>query len=253
LWQFALYLSGGGAALLAMYALCVICGVLLRRESTPISRPELGLLVLWLFFPVAVIFAISWIKPLFLPRFLIICLPAWCLLAAAGLAAMRPRAIGTLIAALLVALSIPAIGRLYAAGLDQPNEDWRGATAYVLQRSQPADGAIFYSSQCRMPFDFYAAGAPTAPRVIFPAHEGQLTYLDFMGKPNDELLSNVHQQFARVWLVMCHNELPTGDYDAPTRSARARLQSQFQLASSKSFPGIQVEEYAKSTDRRGLL
>lgn len=243
LWEFALYLSGGGAAVFAVYAVCVLCGFLLRGKAEQTLQKWLRLAALWLVLPVVLTFVLSWIKPVFLPRFLIVTLPAWCLLAAIGIAKMRPRLIGAAAGVLLVALSVPTIEHLYAAGLDQPNEDWRNATAYVLHRSQATDGAIFYSSQCRLPFDFYAGGAANGPRVIFPAHGDKLTYLDFMGRPSEEQLANIHQEIARLWLVMCHNELPGSGYDAATRNLRISLQSQYQLTSSASFPGVEVEEY----------
>jgi hypothetical protein len=157
---------------------------------------------------------------------------------------MRPRVLGWAGAAALLLLSIPADQRLYAQGFDQPNEDWRNATAYVLARSQATDGAIFYSSQCRMPFDFYAGGAANKPGTIFPAHATTLSYLDFMGKPDERLLLSLNQRTARLWLVMCHNQLPSG-YDANTEMIRAALARQFRLVSSAEFPGVKIERYER--------
>ena len=130
-------------------------------------------------------------------------------------------------------------------GLDQPDEEWRAATQYLLSEAKPQDGALFYSSQCRMPYEFYRAEEKQiGPQVVFPAHGSQVTFRDFMGRPEAASLAGMGTRYPRVWLVMCHNRLPTG-YDAATQATRAALSANYKLRGKQKFPGIEIELYQR--------
>src|SRR5262249_35424764 len=88
LWDFALNFAGnGGTWLLLAFSAALLAGLL------PGLRPPLRVsweawrlrfLGLWLLFPIALTLGISLVKPLFVPRYFIFCLPALLLLVSCG-------------------------------------------------------------------------------------------------------------------------------------------------------------------------
>ena len=56
------------------------------------------------------------------------------------------------------------------------------------------------------------------------------------------MLAGLAPRYPRVWLVMCHDLLPTG-YDAPTQNIRGLLSAHYSLAAQVEFPGVQIELY----------
>jgi mannosyltransferase len=127
--QLALYLGAGGLGALA----------LIRGGRTgnadPLARWRSWLVLLWAGLPILLVVAVSFVKPLLVARYLVGSLPAIVLVAAAGLASLRPAA-GRAAVALLVVASAVVLGFLYT-GPDR--EDWRGATRYLATETGPGD------------------------------------------------------------------------------------------------------------------
>src|SRR5438132_4628348 len=193
----------------------------------------------WLLLPVVIILGLSLLKPVFMNRFLIVVLPALCLLAAAGITQIRSEFVGAALAAGLVIGAAYGVNDFQRHGLDQPDEEWRAATQYLLSEAKPQDGALFYSSQCRMPYEFYRQEEKqVGPVVVFSAHGSQVTLRVFMCRPEAASLAGMGTRYPRVWLVMCHNRLPTG-YDAATQNIRARLPANYKLSCQQHFSGRQ--------------
>ncbi len=123
-------LAGGIPVLVAIAALAVAAVVSQRRDR------RIWLLLAAALLPIAVAIGVSVLRPMLLPRYLVVCLPFMALLAGIGLAAIRPRAArlaaGVAMAALL-ALSLPS------AYADDRAQDWRSAGAYIAAASQPGD------------------------------------------------------------------------------------------------------------------
>src|SRR5438067_2508351 len=105
--QFAIYLSGaGGDMLLGLYLIAlVLAGIAWHRSRHEPGSWRYELVFAWLLLPVGIVFGLSLLKPIFMNRFLIVVLPALCLLAAAGITQIRNNFIGV---ALAVALLIGA-------------------------------------------------------------------------------------------------------------------------------------------------
>jgi 4-amino-4-deoxy-L-arabinose transferase-like glycosyltransferase len=238
LYVLGLFFAGGdGNGLALLYLACVSLALVIPRERAG-SQPRWNLmfLVLWLVVPIALVFILSLVKPVFLYRYLIVSLPALCLLAAWGITRIKPRWLGGILLAAVAALSLIADTGLYARGLDQPLEDWRSATAYILSQSQSGDAIIFYTAQGRMPYEFYAESSTAAkPAIAFPAHDPRrLSYLDFMGKPLPATIASLTRQ--RVWLVLSHN-------DPNTEAIQRMLTARYAVGSVKEFSGISVLLY----------
>ena len=99
------------------------------------TRWRWGLLLLWLGVPIICSLVVSvTLQPIIDPRYLTICLPPLCLLAAGALTQIWPRWPACAALTLLVVADIGSLGDYYRT---TQNEDWRGVTDYVLAHAQP--------------------------------------------------------------------------------------------------------------------
>jgi mannosyltransferase len=126
--QAARDIGGDGAvpALTALVALAV--GLPLAAKLVP-QRPALALTGAWLLAPALLSFAVSQKHPIFLPRYLVVSLPALALLLGAAVTAARPALLGI---ALAGGLLVAASTSLYQWYRRPPVENWQQASAYLL-------------------------------------------------------------------------------------------------------------------------
>jgi mannosyltransferase len=200
---------------IATVALLLLAAVRIVREP----RWGAGLVLSWLIIPVGLMLIWSFIgQPIFTPRNLLVSLPAVALLLAWVLLRSRlSPVVAWLAVAVLIALRAVALGPSYGTS----PENWRAATAYVLQASQPGDCIAFYPLDASMPFDYYA-GKPVTPHV------------------EQYVTPTVAAGCARVWLVASHQGLPTGTagsraHYARYESLRAALGTRFPHHATRSF------------------
>ena len=181
-------------------------------------------------------------KPIFVDRFLIVCLPALVLLAAIGVSQIRQRWI---LAGSLVVLLLLSVRKIPWYGAQLEKEDWRGTTSYVVSHASPKDGIVFYTSYGRLGFDYYARRLrPRSQtcKVAFPDR------LDFNAAtkvdPDDSLLASLPQQYEQIWLFVRFNELDP-QLQRRDRSIEAILASEYPNAIEKRFRGMRVLQYSR--------
>lgn len=236
IYQFLDLLSGHGGlwSVAVCLALCVLAlAPLFGSARSERERWSLRLVALWLVLPPLLALAATPFKPLFFPRYMIMCVPALVLLASRGITRVAEipiagRAIGP--ACLVVVISLSAWGTARYFGSEIPTEDWRSAVGYILQREQPGDGAVFY-----IPNDYgylyYVRRAASsqriteAPVVLYPSEPRHPV-------SRDEVL-RVTNGRPRVWLILCSQSV--------NPQAAATMQStvseQFQKLDSHVFAG----------------
>ena len=161
---YSLSLSKGRClAYLTLWGIALWCAL---RKAT---RASLALPVCrnaWLLVPLAIIGVVGLVQPLWVPRFLAVCIPAAVLLAAAGMARLAhwSRTAGILTLLIVMFYSGSAI-RFY---LRHPefSVDWRTAITYLLPRLQPGDEVVM-DPYVRYTFDYYRqASALKTPPVV---------------------------------------------------------------------------------------
>lgn len=235
--QFLKLLTGQGGWLLAGIYFCLSSLTLVRSFSP--NRPErerwmAAFLALWLILPPALTLALSAIKPLFFPRYMVMCVPALVLLAARGIATVlaapglrRPAAA----AALATLLSLSAWGTdHYLLGRKNQTEDWRSAVSYILANQRAKDGAVFYIPNVYS-YLYYVQrarmqhGVTTAPDVLFPT-------VPWHDLSRQEIQATTACR-DRVWLILC-NESVNPKALATVQSA---LRGTFQQRQQAIFPG----------------
>jgi mannosyltransferase len=130
----------GGIALAVVLIVLVCYGF--ARAAADRQEWQAGFLAAWLLIPVILDFAVSKVvQPLFLDYYLIIVVPPFLLLAAVGVAKLPQRAAQAIAIGLLTVLSVVGIRNWYTA---PGQENYRGATRYILNNEQPGDGVIYY-------------------------------------------------------------------------------------------------------------
>jgi mannosyltransferase len=254
LWVFGLHLTGNGGTLLllgcagACIAAVAPVWTTLRIETVSWESWRYRVLLCWLLFPPFLTLALSLVKPLFVPRYFIFCLPALALLVASGLTRLRSNwLIGTALSLMLI-LSLRGTAAYYKQDLDIQRDDWRAATKYLLGHAEPGDALLFHVPMGRMPYEFYVSvlgSLPSsAPFVLYPHHGDRITFLDFVEKPNDGELQRLLPQHKRAWLVLTYAETPSGQPDARTIELSKILENVYPTVEQRDFTGIDIQLYS---------
>ena len=201
-----------GWVLVLAYSIAVIASVTTGVRAPSDERRRVRFLLYWLAFPIVTTLVLSFIRPVFLPRYMIVTLPALALLAGYGLA-LLPKTVAVPLTTGLVALSLAGTLDYYRQDFDIVREDWRTVTRCILDRSEPGDLLLFHTAQGRMPFEYYAGrladhARQPRPSVLFPAaRRGAVSWRDFMGSPRSEPLKAALASAnppEHVWLILSH-------------------------------------------------
>jgi mannosyltransferase len=253
LWIFAVHLAGNSGPWLLLASVAACLAALLpfwpthKALRVPWGIWRYRFLLSWLLFPILLTLALSLIKPLFVPRYFIFCLPALFLLVACGIARLRPGAAQVAALLFLLLLSFRGTAGYYTQDLDIQRDDWRAAAQYLLNHSQPGDALLFHVPMGRMPYEFYRSLQPLtpAPVVLYPHHADRLTFLDFVEKPNDAELERLLPEQPRAWLVLTYAEAQSGLLDARSVELTGLLSHFYSSVEQRDFPGIEILLYSK--------
>ncbi len=264
--EFYEHLAGGNNwALLIIYAVAsfaaamplgkqLFAGGQGRETSWETWRAQF--LLIWLIFPVLLTVLLSLARPVFLGRYMIFCLPALLILAAAGLARLRQAWL--LVAALSGILLLGLQGVFFVYGHDFDNErDASGAASdFILDHSQPGDAVVFHIAATRVAYEFFRSlrtGENTTsarvteqlgPEIVFPHHGDRLDYRDFTGKPTADLLHAAGVSHPRVWVMLMNNG-PAESPDATTSMLTQVLSESLPRVDRWHFTKVEVRLYSR--------
>jgi uncharacterized membrane protein len=253
LWVFALHLTGNGGPLLlgAFVAACLAAAPALWRDHRLRSFSwhawRFRFLLLWIVVPPLMTLAVSLVKPLFVPRYFIFCVPALLLLLASGVARLRTPWLKVPAVLLLLILSFRGTAGYYQRDLDIERDDWRGITQLLLDRTEPGDALLFHVPMGRMPYEFYRSFQPLAPApvVLYPNHADRITFLDFVEKPNSAELTGLLRLHRRVWLVLTYAKTPAGMSDTRTAELTQLLGLTHTNIGQREISGVQILLYSR--------
>jgi hypothetical protein len=230
-------LVGGGVMLLAFVSLIVFGFARRYRDQIPIvgggSFSPAAYVVLCFLVPIGLVFGISLVRPLTVPRYLIATVAPLALAAAAGLMAIPHRALR---AAALVAVTILAF-RSSVAQLARGSFDFRSATAYVLEGAASGDALMFCLPHAKMSFDYYARRASFVPPTIYPTYPRPYKEPLF-GEPgalSPDELGMLAAGYDRLWMLCTHDK--KGKYGPPVLTAIANSHV---ILEDKYFPEVRV-------------
>jgi mannosyltransferase len=231
---------------LFLYLICVAMG-LLPAILAIVRNGEIDsdriVLACWLLLPIVIVLLVSIARPVFAPRYFIICLPAWVVLAATGITSLRSRVAGGLMVVALVFLGVEGVRSFYKADFDIGRNDVRSATAYILEHARTGDAIIFYTLSTRFPYDYYAARSTSTvkPEIVWPGTNSHLGWRDFMGTPSPSRVPEFANGHPRIWMVA--TSPVSGD---PRMSVfQAAVEREFRLAGTQEFPYIYVSLFER--------
>jgi mannosyltransferase len=211
-------LAGSQSLVVAVAVAAVIATVGAVRRPSERAWP-LVFSALLAVVPVVVIFTASYVKPTFLPRYLIVAIPGIVLLVAAGISELRAPALMLAAAAVVVAIAVPRLDDWYS---NESKENWRGVAATVAARSRPDDIVVIY------PF----------------GHDAFRFYYD--EKPillGGEVLANrLHNQHDRVWIVLYGRRAK----DSTAALLAEALESDHPERRQWTFNGLVVRLYSRA-------
>ena len=186
------------------------------------------LILSMIFTPFAITLLVSLVRPVFYHRFLIICLPGWLIMLAVALLSIRSRAwrIGAIV---IVGLLSLVTTLLYYT---RKTEDWRGAAAYLIANTRPADRVLYYQPVGQFAAESYRDWLQT-PNLPRPRSIG-------ITAANSDWERQLNGA-ARVWLVLYRVK----GYDAEARAIEEELGGSYAASGSKALHGITILEYKR--------
>jgi mannosyltransferase len=259
--EFGGHLAGNnGLPLLLLYVAACLAAIVPQGKMTWLFRPGAAsdlwtrqFLLICLLFPVVLTLLLSLVRPIFLGRYFIFCLPPLIILAAAGLARLRSTRLLAASLAFMLLLSMQGTLRYYDQDFDLERDGSGAAADFILAHAQPGDAILFYIPGARAPYEFFKsihtsagsqAGAVAGPEIIYPRHGDGLRYRDFTGKLSGDFMRSVPRGYPRVWLVLMDNRT-VGHPDATTLMINETLGEAFPRVEREKFPKVEVRLYSK--------
>ena len=258
------FLSDFTNGLPLIYAACCLLAIIASGKSlwSRSARPDwttwrTRFLLVWLVFPVLVTVLLSWARPVFLPRYMIFCLPALLTLVAAGLAGIKPAPLSAALVFLVLVFSALKIPFVYGHDFDSERDASGAAANFILDHSEAGDAILFHIAETRVPYEFFRSlragentarenfSAPIGPEILFPHHGPGLDYHDFTGKPTADFLRAATTSHRRVWVMLMNNGTPSSP-DPTTVMLTQLLPGTFPGLQRWRFPKVEVRLYSRS-------
>jgi len=199
-----------------------------RARGNELEAEHYALVIAGATLPIVLVLAASVIKPYFVDKYLIECLPFAALFVAIGVNGLRPRAVA--LGALSLTLLFSAHGT--ARYLSHPDkDDWRAATHFVRSSSRPGDAALFFPHYVVTPFEYYSVAFDSSRDNVEVVYPGTFGDGDVFGA-----LAMVQHRYDRLWALF--NE--DGDAGVVVRDSLAH---RYPVLSDRQFTGVRVVLY----------
>ncbi len=169
---------------------------------------------------------VSVVRPIFYHRFLIIGLPAWVFMTAAGAEAIRSRTWRAAAVVGVCALSLASAITSYS----RVQEDWRGVTRYLIAEARPEDRVLYYHAEGSFAVENYRNWLPggSAPRPQGIA----------VSASNDDWANQINGA-ERVWLVL-YRAKPD---DPLAHAIDTNLRKRYSVEQDVPFRAVTILEY----------
>ncbi|MBI3977988.1 MAG: hypothetical protein HY331_07375 [Chloroflexi bacterium] len=187
-------------------------------------------LAMYLFTPILGFYLLSLRLPLFADRYLIVASPAFYLLLACGLAAVRRRSAAVFGLCLVVVLG-SSISSIWAQAHTTIKADFRSAARYFAERTDGREPVVFVIPYAQHTFSYYYRASLAVRQA--PYTNG--------GLPPEQVAARLRAELGgeqRVWVILSEEET----YDAHAL-ARAWLDGNGRPAESERFVGVALYRY----------
>lgn len=200
-------LSGEAGIWLAIVyglALLLVVAAVTKRsvDREPFLRWRYAFVLLWGVGPIALAFLFSFLKPIFVSRYLLVSLPALALVAAAAFSILRGRmvVVAGLITATAVALSMIALNRWY----ETPGIRWTERLEQLADDDGADAGMVFYSPTMLRPYLYYAERTNVIdrlPELEYPSSYRWPGFSRTRYNPDYEAIAARAGEHERMWLI----------------------------------------------------
>jgi len=183
------------------------------------SVSALGIVLLYLAVPIGVLFAISYHRPKFAPRYLLPALPAFYLLMAVGLGKLVPSRrsqvkgsrLVSVVALIVLLCSLGFVSGVSASSLanyyfddEYARPDFRSVAGYISSHAEAKDAIILVGGHMLPAFTYYYRGDlpvyPIPESIVLSTKEP----LDYRAA---DRLNSIGQGRDRLWLVLWQNRI----------------------------------------------
>ena len=246
------FLAGNASSLvrnLTMSVAAILALSWIRRAAMRGRGTETWAQVLvasWAFVPLLLAFGASQVRPMLVPRYLIVAVPGIVLLVTAVLRLIwgrRTLTVATLVAVALQLMALPT--QLYTN--PQVNEAWRSLAQDISAQAEPTDGLIVVPAWQRVTLEYYLAMHPATrqnpdelPVPLSPS-EPWGTRDSYGGMGHTVTLDELTEGgYRRLWVVL------DGEPTRPERAEQLAALTGLELAQEQSYGVLTLRRY----DRR---
>lgn len=173
-----------------------------RRLSVGITEVKnIYLLLVWLFFPIIILYLISlFLIPVYWTRYTIGCSLAFYLLIAKGLRNINNKRVKLLVIITVIFFSLANIMVYYR---EVHKENWREVAEDIGKNAKPADLLIFNPGTIQVPFNYYSKGKDLIK-------ENFLMMYETVNPENIGKVEEIIGGHKRIWVITTHNRDPNG-------------------------------------------
>ena len=181
-----------------------------RSDEVPSARRWALLFGTLVVLPLIGLYLLTFRQPLFNDRYLIMALPAYLLLVAAGVRVLERKVwpLALVAMALLIVLAWIPLRDVNRSSVAQ-KEDWRAAYHTIANMAQPSDLVLVHPGYLVTTFDYYAEQFPELVRL----KPGTIPSFNVQGFDAHQMASMVRRQApgGRIWLVQSPDRVSGDD------------------------------------------
>ncbi|MBE0603719.1 MAG: hypothetical protein IH611_08830, partial [Deltaproteobacteria bacterium] len=193
--------------------------------------------------PVLVTFGVSFFKPIYQEKYLIVSLPGLVMITATGISSIKNRFLFHAVLGLFVISSTFSIFKGY---YPKVKENYRDSVSYVVSAVQPGDGIIIHEQENIIPVKYYLDKyAPNGIRLdcVFPAPFGQYDYLKTYPTFTETITSTLNEKYDRIWVFLRNSR--GGEVDADTALVVSTLSRGYHRMNRRDFGNLVVWQFGK--------
>lgn len=189
------------------------------------ERRNVLVVTVWFAVPLALSYLISFVTPIFWPRYHIIIVPALCLAIGVTLAAASRLfgPTGPLLLALLAWTAWPVLEVAYGTPM---KEDYRAATAYLRENVDTHDVVVLIANYVQYAFAYYGIEAQTPLGGVTSTEQVE------------QALRPLASAGGRIWLAEAHETIVD-----PDRLTARWLEENCRSGGDRAFRGVKVTQY----------
>ena len=193
--------------------------------------------------PVLVTFAVSFFKPIYQEKYLIVALPGLVMITATGISSMKNRFLFHAVLGLFVISSTFSIFKGY---YPKVKENYRDSVSYVVSAVRPGDGIIIHDQDNIIPVEYYLEKYyPFGIRLdcVYPAPFGRYDYLKTYPKFTETIASTLNKKYDRIWVFLRNSR--GGEIDADTALVVSGLSRGYRRMNRRDFGNLVVWQFGK--------